>query len=70
MNIFNFFRRKQPSKKESELSVEIDFSNSKSPGTQFKEQTGIDLGTEYVKLSTACNENVCPMCAQFEGKIF
>ncbi|TGY91000.1 hypothetical protein E5329_23195 [Petralouisia muris] len=70
MNIFNLFRRKQPPIEESELSIEIDFNGSKSPGAQFKKQTGIDLGAEYVMLSTASDENVCPMCAQFEGKIF
>lgn len=70
MKIFNFFRRKQPPIEDSELSIEIDFNNSKSPGTQIKEQTSVDLGTEYVRLSTACDENVCPMCAQFEGKYF
>lgn len=70
MNIFNFFRKKQPPIEESEFSVEIDFSSPKSPGTQFKEQTNIDLSTEYAMLSTAGDENVCPMCSQFEGKIF
>ncbi len=70
MNIFNLFRRKQPPIEESKLSIEIDFNGSKSPGAQFKKQTGIDLGAEYVMLSTASNENVCPMCAQFEDKIF
>ncbi len=70
MNIFNFFRRRQPSMEESEVSVEINFSNSESPGTQLKEQTNIDLGLEYVMLSTAGDESVCPMCVQFEGKIF
>ena len=28
------------------------------------------LEIEYVRLSTSGDENVCPMCAQFEGKIF
>lgn len=55
---------------EAQHAISIDFSSSKSPGEQIKEQTGIDLGLEYVRLSTAGDERVCPMCAQFEGKVF
>lgn len=29
-----------------------------------------DLDIKYVEVSTSGDENVCPMCAQFEGKIF
>ncbi len=35
-----------------------------------KELESIDLEIKYVQLSTSGDENVCPMCAQFEGKIF
>ena len=54
----------------SDRSIKIQYDNTKSPGMQLKEQTGIDLGVEYAMLSTAGDDNVCPMCAQFEGKIF
>lgn len=70
MSIFDFFRKKQPATEQSNFSVEINYGNPESPGTQFKEQTGFDLGVEYAMLSTSGDENVCPMCAQFEGKIF
>lgn len=52
--------------------AEIEYSAyTPSPKTQIKEQLGIDLDEkEYVSLSTSGNENVCPMCAQFEGKFF
>lgn len=41
------------------------------PSEQFKTQTGLNIESEeYVQLSTSGDENVCPMCAQFEGKIF
>lgn len=70
IDIFSFLCKKQPITEQSQLSVKINYNNSKSPGTQFEEQTDIDLGTEYVMLSTAGDENVCPMCAQFEDKIF
>lgn len=69
-NFFSFLRKKQPLTEQPQLSVKIDYNNSESPYTQFKEQTGIDLGIEYAMLSTAGDNNVCPMCAQFEGKIF
>lgn len=29
-----------------------------------------ECGAQYVGISTALDSNVCPMCAQFEGKIF
>jgi len=54
-------------------SVTIQFGSDVklSPKEQIKEQTGIDLDTEeYVCISTSGDENVCPMCAQFEGKFF
>lgn len=69
-NSANPAKLQNESMKNSEFSIEINFDNTKSPCTQFKEQTGIDLDTEYAMLSTAGDENVCPMCAQFEGKIF
>lgn len=69
-NFFSFLRIKQPLTEQSQLSVKTDYNNFESPGAQFKEQTGIDLNIEYVILSTAGDDNVCHMCAQFEGKIF
>lgn len=52
-------------------SVKIQYGHSTSPSAQLQKQTGIeDLAFKYVRLSTSGDENVCPMCAQFEGKIF
>ena len=51
-------------------SFSVQFSVSASPAEQVQKQTNIDVGTEYVCLSTSGDENVCPMCAQFEGKFF
>ncbi|MDE6905514.1 MAG: phage head morphogenesis protein [Lachnospiraceae bacterium] len=70
MNFFDFFRKKHPATKETERPISIDLGSPKSPVQQIKEQTGIDLGLEYARLSTSGDERVCPMCAQFEGKVF
>lgn len=75
MNIFNFFRKKQENKQppieEPTVSIEIVYNdNQSSIREQIKSQTGIDVGQEYVQLSTSGDESVCPMCAQYEGKIF
>ncbi len=61
MNIFNFIRKKtNPSKADQpEISMKIMY-----------EDTNPASIIEYVKLSTSGDENVCPMCAQFESKIF
>ena len=75
MGIFDFFRKKKPKQQQSEpydFSATINFGNRDlSPKEQIKEQTGVDLDyEEYVCLSTSGDENVCPMCAQFDGKFF
>ena len=52
----------------------IDFSdrNPASVDNQIKTTLGNndDLEVAYVEVSTAADDRVCPMCAQFEGKIF
>lgn len=69
-------KKKSPeptSTENAEFSVTVNFGNrNESPKEQIEKQLGtnIDLGEEYVQLSTAGDESVCPMCAQFEGKIF
>lgn len=76
MSIFNFFRKKQENKQppieEPTLSITIQYDdyNETPLREQVKAQTGIDMGQEYVQLSTSGDDNVCPMCAQFEGKFF
>lgn len=77
MSIFNFFRNKRPEQqqpKPSTFSATIQYGNHTdwSPKTQIKEQADIkdEWDDEYVCLSTSGDENVCPICAQFEGKFF
>ena len=57
----------------SELHIKIQYDDFKLPRAQIQTQNGVkdyDLQIEYICISTAGDENVCPMCAQFEGKIF
>lgn len=57
----------------SELNIKIQYNDFELPRAQIQTQTGVedyDLQIEYVRISTSGDENVCPMCAQFEGKIF
>lgn len=77
MSIFDFFRKRKPGQQvQSEPYVSsaiIEYNSNKlSPKEQIEKQMGIELDSdeEYVRLSTSGDENVCPMCAQFEGKIF
>lgn len=80
MSIWDFFHKKkenlqqQTQTQSNTFSASIHFGgyNEPSPKEQIEEQIGIkaDLGEEYVRLSTSGDENVCPMCAQFEGKVF
>ncbi len=76
MGFFGFFQKKRTKQSQTDIptfSATIQYGNytSSSPKMQIREQTGIDFGTEeYVCISTAGDENVCPMCAQFEGKFF
>lgn len=54
-------------------NITINFSHSIIQNAKVQPKTNFhnyDLNTEYVELSTSGDENVCPMCAQFEGKIF
>ena len=75
MGIFDFFHKRKTlyqtpaSPYKSYITIEYG-NNHPSPKEQIEAQTGIDLGEEYVMLSTSGDENVCPMCAQFEGKFF
>ncbi len=74
MGIFDFFKKKKPKQQPEpyNFSPTINFGNRElSPKEQIKERTGIDLDYEkYVCLSTSGDENVCPMCAQFDGNSF
>ena len=74
MSIFDFFRRKpqtssQITKPTFSIKVVYDDAAPTSVQAQTNDRTE-QLKVEYVKLSTSGDENVCPMCAQFEGKIF
>ncbi len=83
MGIFDFFLKKlvkqptlvkPPIQTEQEtVSVKIDYGKSTKPTVkvQTPEETyECDLDIEYVCISTSGDENVCPMCVQFEGKFF
>lgn len=55
-------------------SVQIKYAHTTIPDAKIQinddADQDYDLDTEYVQLSTSGDENVCPMCAQFEGKMF
>lgn len=54
------------------LTLEVQF-DQKKPTVHVKASTETkddDLEIEFVRLSTSGDDNVCPMCAQFEGKTF
>ena len=72
MGIFDsFIKRRQAPQKEPNFSFKVQYDNDNKPiSAQIKEQTGIDLSEEYVQISTSGDDCVCPMCAQFEDKIF
>lgn len=58
---------------QSEISAKIQYIDHQTPQVTLKtseESKTRNLKTEYVRLSTSGDENVCPMCAQFEGKFF
>lgn len=64
------FKRK---KKDSDISLFVQFDNTLHPSAEIRSKNKIkkySLPIEYVELSTSGDENVCPMCAQFEGKFF
>lgn len=77
MGIFDFFLQKvakQPTQAEHDF-ISVRLNNNKFSAPTIKMHTPeetyeYDLETEYVRLSTSGDDNVCPMCAQFEGKIF
>lgn len=83
MGIFDFLfknSKRQPikeykpdnNKDVTPISISIQYSNSTNPSVTIhnENETKNDLEIEYVQLSTSGDENVCPMCAQFEGKFF
>ena len=82
MGIFNFLFKKDkeppkqepaPTNYENNVSISVAFDNSISPKAKASTQQGnysTTLKIEYVKIPTSGDENACPMCAQFEGKIF
>lgn len=70
MSFLNFF-----SKKEGKEQIQYGNNINASPEEQIREQIRIDFDEikdefECVCISTSGDENVCPMCAQFEGKFF
>lgn len=77
MGLFDFFLKKltkQPIQTgQDTVSVEVDYSKHTQPTVKAQapdEAYEYDFNTEYVCLSTSGDENVCPMCTQFEGKFF
>lgn len=77
MGIFDFFinrnKRELSPKTQSDLSIKVKYDNSIVPTVTVKTQNEsceYNLKIEYVEISTSGDENVCPMCSQFEGKIF
>lgn len=58
---------------QTDLSVKIQYIDHEKPQATLKisePSEKFSLNTKYVRLSTSDDENVCLMCAQFEGKIF
>lgn len=70
MNVINFFLTTLQKNNKSEFSANIQFNTPETVEKPIKKTLDINMKIEYVRLSTADDENVCPMCAQFEGKIF
>ena len=78
MGILDLFRRIRTNftqEPDSEnISIHIQYGQTTLPESSIQiggnEPKNFDLEIEYVKLSTSGDENVCPMCAQFEDKIF
>lgn len=77
MRIFDFILQKltkQPTQTEqNSVSVSVNYDKFATPTVKVQtpeEAYEYDLETEYVRISTSGDENVCPMCAQFEGKFF
>ncbi len=57
----------------TDMSAKIHYADHESPKitVQSSIKTEVNIGkSKYVELSTAGDDSVCPMCAQFEGKIF
>lgn len=56
-----------------DILTKIQYNNFTSPSAKIYTTNGAidyDLEIEYAQLSTSKDGNVCPMCAQFEGKTF
>lgn len=77
MGLFNFFLKKltkQPTQTEQDtVSAKIDYGKHTEPTTKVQtpnETYKYSSNTKYVCISTSGDKNVCPMCAQFEGKFF
>lgn len=57
----------------TDMSAKIHYADHESPKitVQSSIKTEVNIGkSKYIELSTAGDDGVCPMCAQFEGKIF
>lgn len=76
MSIFDFFKKSTKKSLQSnpfDVSLEIQYNSSVLPNAELhvvEETSNYNFEIEYVKLSTSGDENVCPMCAQFENKLF
>ncbi len=78
MGILESFLKKIASKRtenspSDNASITIQYNTTTFPKAKIETDEGsddYDLEIEYVQLSTSGDENVCPICAQFEGKIF
>lgn len=77
MGFFDFIQKKLAKRptdpEQSDIKISIQYNNSTLPTAKIQMAEGIsdyDLEIEYLRLSTSGDENVCQMCAQFEGKLF
>lgn len=78
MGIFDFLLKRRTNQSHqmnnsSGTPISTQYNNIMFPDAKVQiEDEVFDYSSEieYVELSTSGDENVCPMCAQFEGKIF
>ncbi len=67
----NISQSSQPTSPKTKVLTTVQNQNPILPNIQIqKESNDYDLKIEYIQLSTSGADDVCPMCAQFEGKIF
>lgn len=67
LGLFDFFKKK---KERISVSASFSWDNPESVERQLCRQEINTPRIKYIGISTSGDEHVCPMCAQFEGKIF